>query len=96
MKLRKIALLNLLMAVAAVPALISCDDDEPNTMKGTPEDFANHNYEGTYMFTNINVTEDYITIYGGQDLGEAGRMSILCVDGRMYIKSAALPEWGRG
>lgn len=171
MKLKKIALLNLLMAVATVPALTSCDDDEPkggeivppgeeevtppeeeeettlkqsdivgawdaegyrwdldegrsicyemtedgtdfafddegnyitipsireyceqyardynadeaNTVKGTPEDFANHNYEGTYMFTNINVTEDHITIYGGQDLGEAGRMSILCVDGK--------------
>lgn len=29
MKLKKIALLNLLMAVAAVPALTSYDDDEP-------------------------------------------------------------------
>ena len=44
--------------------------DPENEIKGTPEDFANHEYEGSYLFTNINITEDKIVIYSGQQIPE--------------------------
>lgn len=51
--------------------------DPANTIKGTPEDFATHDYEGTSCFTNINVTEREITIWSGQH----GNIVVLCVKG---------------
>lgn len=55
--------------------------DPKNETKGTPEDFANHEYEGSYLFTNINITEDKIVIYSGQQIPEQGTLAILCVSG---------------
>ena len=55
--------------------------DPENEIKGTPEDFANHEYEGSYLFTNINITEDKIVIYSGQQIPEQGTLAILCVSG---------------
>lgn len=55
--------------------------DPKNTIKGTPEDFANHQYEGSYLFTNINITEDKVIIYSGQKIEDAGTLAILCVSG---------------
>ena len=55
--------------------------DPNNSIKGTPEDFANHSYADSYMFTNINITENNITIYSGQRIENGGTLAILCVSG---------------
>lgn len=55
--------------------------DPANEVKGTPEDFADHNFEGTYMFANINVTADEVVIYIGQRIIDQATMAVLCVKG---------------
>jgi len=55
--------------------------DPENEMEGTPEDFANHEYAGTYSFTTFEVTEDEITVYAGQDISGEGTLSVLTIQG---------------
>lgn len=55
--------------------------DPENNIEGTPEDFANHEYDGTYVFTTFEVTEDEITIYIGQSIPDEGTFSVLTVQG---------------
>lgn len=55
--------------------------DPNNEVKGTPEDFANHDFSDTYMFSNIEVTEDEVVIYVGQDIPDQGTLNILAVKG---------------
>ncbi len=55
--------------------------DPANEIKGTPEDFADHNFGGTYMFANINVTADEVVIYMGQRIVGQATLAVLCVEG---------------
>jgi len=55
--------------------------DPANEIKGTPEDFANHHFEGTYMFSNISVTDDEVVIYMGQRIVGQATIAVLCVQG---------------
>lgn len=55
--------------------------DPKNEIKGTPENFADHGYEGTYLFTNFNITDTHITIYLGQRIPGVGDMSVPTVKG---------------
>lgn len=62
--------------------------DPKNEIKGTPENFADHAYEGSYLFTNLNVTDTHITIYSGQRIPGAGIMAVLSVSGQ-YVYDPA-------
>lgn len=55
--------------------------DPNNTVKGTAEDFANHDYSGTYLFTNINVTETEVIVWMGQSIPNAGTFAAKAVSG---------------
>ncbi len=55
--------------------------DPDNEIEGTAEDFAIHEYEGTYLFTTFEVTEEEITIYTGQSIPEEGTLAVLTVQG---------------
>lgn len=55
--------------------------DPQNEIKGTPEDFADHAYEGTPLFTNFNITENRVTVYLGQSIPGVASMSVLAVSG---------------
>lgn len=46
-----------------------------------PEDFADHNFEGSYMFSNFGITETEVTVWQGQAIPGAGTMAVCCVKG---------------
>lgn len=55
--------------------------DPKKEIKGTPEDFADHAYEGTAIFTNFNITENHVTVYLGQYIPGVVSMYVLAVSG---------------
>lgn len=63
--------------------------DPANDIEGTPEDFADHPYEDTGLFTNIVITEEKAVVYSGQRIEGAGTIAILCVTGSYSYDKAA-------
>lgn len=55
--------------------------DPANEVEGTPEDFAQHDFEDTYLFATFEVTEDEITVYMGQQIDGHGTLSVLTLQG---------------
>lgn len=74
--------------------------DAANEVKGTAEDFAKHDFAGTALFTNIEISEDEVVVYTGQG-NESGVMTITVVKGTytydpktsiMTVNNVAIPS----